>query len=167
MFKKIKIKSGRHYPLIWIPTPIIVNKHCPTTKTTSFMFTSSCLYDFNDNDQLDINKLFGFSIGLHHNNSFRLGWRPSSNNNSIEILTYEYINGIRQKPKIITTVDLNIWVHVLISYNPNENSILYFVDGNCYKHEVIPIKKNGFGYMLGFYFGGNKKAPQDIIVFKC
>ena len=87
---RIKIKKGRHYPyLIPIAFPFWVKKNDVNSRKARFMFTDSCMFDLKDEDQWDVNKLFGFSIGHHHNNSsFRFGWRPLLNKNTIEIVAY-------------------------------------------------------------------------------
>jgi hypothetical protein len=74
--KKFSILKGRHY-----------NSECQiklhtglNSLSTETIFTDSCLYQFDDEDQLDTNKLIGLSYGLHHRNSIRFGWRAENNN---------------------------------------------------------------------------------------
>jgi hypothetical protein len=168
---KIKIKKGRHYPfLVFLSfNPIYIGKEYERVFIRSFMFTDSCFYDFKDVDQLDTNKLFGFSIGHHHkDNSFRFGWRPNIDKGVIEIMIYEYVNGIRQEPRQICEVEPNLWFHYKIEYMPF-GCVYYTVFHKqfiCSNYSNVMIKKNGFGYKLGAYFGGNKKAPHDIIIYK-
>lgn len=165
---KITIKKNRHYPwLLPIGLPLRVRKYCETTIKAKFKFTDSCMYDLHDEDQWDVNKLFGFSIGHHHKtNSFRFGWRPKLNNNTIEIVAYEYINGVREKTEIIGEVELNKWHVFELHYNPQTYRRLYILNHiNKLKHSTI-YKPYGFGYTLGVYFGGNEKAPHNITIFK-
>lgn len=165
---KITIKKGRHYPwLIPLGLPIYVRKKTSTIRIFNFMFSSSCLFDLHNEDEHDVNKLFGFSIGHHHKcNSFRFGWRPILKNKSIEIVAYEYHNGIRQKTIPIREVNINEWHEYMISYNPIKNRIYYFIDKKTFYIPLDLKKKHGFGYTLGIYFGGNEKAPQDIVINK-
>ena len=37
---------------------------------------------------------------------------------------------------------------------------------NVHTNNHYQIKKSGWGYRLGLYFGGNEKAPQTIEIFK-
>jgi len=165
---KIKIKKGRHYPwLIPIGLPICVRKKTSTFRSANFMFTDSCMFDLHDEDQWDVNKLFGFSIGHHQKGtSFRFGWRPLLNNMTIEIVAYEYHDGFRLRTMPICEVELNKWHEFIISYNPQKQKTFYFVNKKSFSNNVSLAKKSGLGYTLGVYFGGNEKAPQDITIYK-
>ena len=136
----------------------------------TYVFTGSCLYDLHNDDESDVNKLFGYSIGLHHINSYRFGWRPNLKNATMEILAYEY----RNKVRYITTiceVKLNEPYRFEICYN-RYSQIQYTVyedNGFQVMGIVNPLQlqqKYNFGYTLGLYFGGNEKAPQDITLYK-
>lgn len=166
---KITIKKGKHYPwLIPIGLPIWVNKNKPTIKCANFKFTNSCMFDLHDEDQWDVNKLFGFSIGHHHrNNSFRFGWRPNLKNNTIEIVAYEYHNGVRMKTKPLYEIELYRWYTFTIYYNPIKEKIFYLINDQIYSFDTGDLKKKyGLGYTLGIYFGGNEKAPQNITILR-
>ncbi|MFW6219734.1 MAG: hypothetical protein ACOC33_02735 [bacterium] len=172
--KKIRIKEGKHYPFpgFFIPIPILVCKRGKSYRRR-FAFTDSCMYDLKDEDQLDCNKLFGFSIGHHHkNNSFRFGWRADLNKKKIEILYYAYIDGVRQKPiPLIFVNPYALYTYEMI-YNPKLKIINLMITDtyeqktrNSFTFPVESNKLKGLGYKLGTYFGGNEKAPQDIVIF--
>ena len=165
---KIKISKGHHYPwLIPITFPFWVKKKGSTVRKAKFFFTNSCLFNLYDEDQHDVNKLFGFSIGWHHKTSFRFGWRPILNENKIEIVAYEYHDGIRQPTMPICRIFPNQWYEFIISYNRKKVRTYYFVDDEGFTNLVKLKGRNyGLGYTLGIYFGGNEKAPQDIIIYK-
>jgi hypothetical protein len=177
---RIKIKKGRHYPyLIPIVFPFCVKKNKESSRIATFMFTDSCMFDLYDEDQWDVNKLFGFSIGHHqHGSSFRFGWRPILTENLIEIVAYEYHDGVRMKTMPICRIKLNKWYGFRLVYLPQINKTYYYVndieidilirDREIYKltNDVNLKKKSGLGYTLGIYFGGNEKAPQDITIYK-
>jgi len=177
---KITIKKGRHYPwLIPLASPIWVRKLEGTFRTAKFMFSDSCMFDLHDEDQWDVNKLFGFSIGHHQKgSSFRFGWRPLLNNGTIEIVAYEYHDGFRFKTMPICEVELNKQYKFRIGYLPYINRTYYNVSDTQtgkrikdrfivdFTNEVKLLKKSGLGYTLGVYFGGNEKAPHDITIFK-
>lgn len=168
--KRIKIKKGKHYPGLLpfsFPWPVWMRKDKTKTLTAEFMFTDTCLYDLQDEDQWDINKLFGFSIGHHHKHgSFRFGWRPILEGNLIEILGYEYHNGVRQKPIPICKLPLNQWNKFKISYSNDRCRTIYEVNNITVVNPVFLERDRGLGYRLGVYFGGNETSPHDIIIFK-
>ena len=169
---KIKIKKNRHYPfLIPIALPFWVKKNSITRRTAKFKFTESCLFDLIDEDQHDVNKLFGFSIGFHHKTSFRFGWRPILSENKIEIVGYEYHDGVRQVTMPITRININQWYGFSISYNRPSQISHYSVydtkdNANLVNSVILEKQDYGLGYTLGIYFGGNEKAPQDIVIYK-
>lgn len=177
---KIKIKRGRHYPFLlpWA-LPIWVKKNEGTFRTAKFLFTDSCMFDLHDEDQWDVNKLFGFSIGHHQKgSSFRFGWRPKLETMTIEIVAYEYHDGLRFKTMPICEVEPNKVYKFRVGYLPHIDRSYYNVSdtktGKLIKdrfivdfaNDVKLAKKSGLGYTLGVYFGGNEKAPQDIIIYK-
>ena len=177
---KIKIRKGTHYPyLIPIAFPYYVKADDINYREARFMFTDSCMFDLHDEDQHDVNKLFGFSIGHHHKrSSFRFGWRPILKNNTIEICAYEYHDGVRQKTMPIHEVKLNKQYQFRISYLPHIDRTHYLIsdvethdfisDKKSYSfaNDFVLKKKSGLGYTLGVYFGGNEKAPQNITIYK-
>lgn len=170
---KIKIGEGHHYPwLIPIAFPVCVSKRSGKMRMVKFKFTESCLFDLHDEDQWDVNKLFGFSIGMHHKTSFRFGWRPKLKTGTIEIVAYEYHDKVRQKTMPICEIEIDKWYEFRISYRPQDNVSYYFINDDSgneagfHKNNVELKKKMGLGYTLGVYFGGNEKAPQDIIIYK-
>ena len=165
---RIKIGKGHHYPwLIPIAFPFWVKRKESTIRKAKFMFTDSCMFDLKDEDQWDVNKLFGFSIGHHHHTSFRFGWRPLLNENLIGIVAYEYHDGERQKTIPFHKVKLNEWYEYTIIYKSNKQQIHYLVSTGGFERHNLNIKRRwGLGYTLGIYFGGNEKAPQDIIIYK-
>lgn len=142
------------------------------------MFTESCMFDLHDEDQWDVNKLFGFSIGYHHKTSFRFGWRPKLDSGLIEIVAYEYHDGMRQKTMPICKIPINKQYRFKIGYLPHINRTYYSVqdvetqkkiaEREIYEfsNDIELKKKGGLGYTLGIYFGGNEKAPQDITIYK-
>jgi len=125
------------------------------------------MFDLHDEDQWDVNKLFGFSIGHHQKqSSFRFGWRPILSENLIEIVAYEYHDGFRMKTMPICRVELNKWHDFTVVYNAKKDRSIYFVNEIEFYNNVKLAKKYGLGYTLGIYFGGNEKAPQDITIYK-
>lgn len=165
--RKIIIRKGKHYPFIPFALPFWVKKNGIIIRKANFMFTDSCMFDLQDDDQWDVNKLFGFSIGHHQKqNSFRFGWRPILSENKIEIVAYEYYNGIRQVTKSIGMVNLNTWYRCAISYMPYWKQTKYIFGDLSFITHFNLNKKHGLGYTLGIYFGGNETAPHKITIYK-
>jgi len=168
-----RIRKGHHYPFpgFMVQLPKWVSKHKPTYMTKCYRFTDSCLFDLYDEDQWDVNKLFGFSIGWHHSTSFRFGWRPILETGQIEIVAYEYHDGVRESTIPIHRIEINSSYQFVLSYHPQEQKTEYDISNtkkhiNLFKPPYLE-KKGGLGYTLGLYFGGNEKAPQDITILKC
>jgi len=113
-------------------------------------------------NQHDINKLYGFSDcnDQHHENSARFGWRWL--NDTMEIHAYFYQNGIRSSI-LLGSVALNEPHFYSINLLPNVYS--FQLDDNP---PVMVDRMNscdkGFYYKLFPYFGGDERAPHDIVI---
>lgn len=123
-------------------------------------FTKSCLYTPKDDD---INKLYGFTDcnSNVHDNSVRFGWRHNGSG-TIEIFAYWYVDGLRGFSKMgETTPDATdqyeIWARddkYTFRFNGTEFSVRR--TKNCEK---------GLRIRLFPYFGGNERAPDNIVIF--
>lgn len=126
-------------------------------------FDSSAIYQSSSaGNQYDINKLFGFSDNKapHHQYSARFGWRWSDQ--ALHIFAYTYNAGTRAF-KEIGTVSVGV-----------ENNYEILVDGDEYifslndkkvsmeRASTTPAAK---GYRLFPYFGGDEKAPHEIVIW--
>ena len=118
---------------------------------------SSCIGDFN--------KLFGWSHGMHHTNSFRIGWKAidpvtvdgKKIGTKYRIAAYCYQNGIRYVKGFC-----NIMPDEMVEmYIEREGQAVYF---GCNGKETVYMYKGstGWGYNLNPYYGGNCPAPQTI-----
>ncbi|MFN3403645.1 MAG: hypothetical protein ACK40G_06070 [Cytophagaceae bacterium] len=133
-------------------------------KVLSFLvtFDSSAVYKTSiPENQEDINKLFGFSDcdSHHHTNSARFGWRWF--NSSLQIFAYCYNQGQRVD-NFITSVELNKKYLYKISLTDSEYK--FELDN---KSIAVPRACSGPGvnkYFLLPYFGGDEKAPHNIII---
>lgn len=151
MIKTIKAGKHRAKPItfgLWWDKRII--KH-------SITFTKSCAYIIDKED--DINKLFGLGYvrGLHHTDSARFAWRYSPTNDKIEILSYCYVRKQR------------LWNHLCYVDFDKEYLYMIIVRSNEYEflidnteHHVPFRHKKKLAYPLGFYFGGQRTASQDM-----
>jgi hypothetical protein len=162
-----KIKKGRHRTnrpklgLHWKKNKIVYE----------VVFNFDCRYETEDKkNQLDINKLFGLSFGLHHKNSARFGWRDNGEG-KIDILAYVYRNGKRVTESegiYIETVEVGRTYTMDITVT---NDVYMFtiikgsklVGATIVDHgDLLPI-----GYYLNPYFGGDEKAPHDMVIELC
>ena len=135
-----------------------------STEIKKVIFSDRCWYDKINEDSLDINKLFGFSHGLHHNNSVRFGWIPDfSNRNKIQIWSYLYHKGIR-KFDLICTVDCREVHQYKISII--DNRVFFAIndlEGNLLGELNYEFStKFKWGYNLFPYFGGDNTSPKDL-----
>ncbi len=156
---KYHIKKNQHYSQLF---PRL-------TKTKNFKFEfyldKNCLYHLGTPDDSDVNKLFGFSIGLtnHHNNSIRIGWNCQKNNGTISLFAYWYNN---KKRNIMYLKDIkpNTFHNCSIEILPY--GTLITLDGILYPIDYITkLKWHYLGFLLKPYFGGNEKAPQNMVLY--
>lgn len=170
MKKLIPKNCRRPFPYFDFFIPVLINRNKDYSITRYFKFTETAIYFIEDEDQYDVNKLFGFSFGWHHRDSVRFGWRPNGDLSKVEIVGYEYINKLRVPTIPITDIELNKWYEYTIKYSALSSQIEYIVtDGTEHHSTVHPItlkNKWNLGYKLFLYFGGNKKAPHDIVIYQ-
>lgn len=141
--------------------------------TIQFSFDQSCWYPYKDQEDMDINKLVGFSFGNHHDNSVRIGWKPCfDQKGKIELYFYTYNNGKRFFT-LFSTVNCNYApegvtndYQVKISFMNEINYLNFelFKNGQAAHKSSIPftVPDHKLGYWLWFYFGGTKTAPQKM-----
>lgn len=165
--KTYLIKKGNHY------SNGRLNFGLTFKKKISFRakFDSSCLYGaLGNNDEYDINKLFGFSTTwFHHKQSGRVGWRCIDGKN-IQLLTYSYNKGKSEisEHDILGIVEPDEMFYCTIEDTEKEY-VYTFKRG--FDNEVVrktDVKQKDwflFHYKLFFYFGGNQPAPHDMIVY--
>jgi hypothetical protein len=154
-----KIQKNQHYSRLF---PRITN-----IKDFRFEFylDKNCLYHLGTPDDQDVNKLFGFSIGLtkHHKDSIRLGWNCEKNNGTISIFAYWYDQGKRHiqllkdiKPNTKHTCNIEILPY----------GCLITLDGIQYPIDYLTkLKWPYLGFLLRPYFGGNIAAPKDMLIY--
>lgn len=136
--------------------------------TYRFMFLKDDWYPFKDPDDLDINKLAGFSYGWHHKNSVRIGWTPMfSVEGMFTLYFYIYNNGERITKTFAnissgTEYELEISLHNnKVVFDMKQEKSLQSVKAD----ENFTLPKTKIGYFLWFYFGGNKRAPKKMTVY--
>ena len=136
-----------------------IKKYNENLLTFAFRFDETGRYDLGDLDQIDTNKLIGFKYGVDpHQNSFRFGWRWSTEDEYMIIVAYSYVDGVRDIYDIGYCFLNQIYSGEI---EETEEEIIYRFQGAEY---VISksTKKTKQKYFLFPYFGGNKKAPHNI-----
>lgn len=126
-------------------------------------FDSTAIYsNVNLENQLDINKLYGFSDNgsTHQQFSARFGWRWSEN--ALRLFGYVYNNGIRDSKELGTVA---IGAENNCSIKVSGKSYVFSLNG---KLDSLPrssptLKANG--YKLYPYFGGDEPAPHNIYIW--
>lgn len=159
--KKQIIPKGFHRPLQLIPACFKNMKSgLKFSLTKEIEFTDSCRYKLYSDDQYDWNKLFGVCAGIFgvHTNSGRFAWRYS--NGMIEIAIYTYINGERDASPV-KTVPIN--KRIKFDIRRNFNYLSYYINDRFVGESWIGTDNNML-WGCGLYFGGNRRAPQTIIV---
>lgn len=158
-FTKYTIRAGQNY--------------CDENKFTSTSyselkfiarFDNSAIYtNVNPDNQLDINKLYGFSDNnslSHQQYSARFGWRWSDN--AIRIFGYVYNNGARES-KELGTVAPGTENSYSIKVTPK--SYVFALNGVVDSLPRTSTTATANGYKLYPYFGGDESAPQTIYIW--
>lgn len=125
-------------------------------------FNIDCIYEIGI-DQSDINKLFGFSMGMHHTNSIRVGWRYYKG--AMELCSYIYENGVRQKERALCECDFfkDYKVDIKLKVVDNSYMVDFYVNDEFRYGKTLATKvKRYISYPLSLYFGGNCVAPHDM-----
>ena len=156
-FEKFTIPAGEHYSTYRVE---LLEEH---TLNFQAKFDETVVYQtITEENQYDINKLFGFSdCNSHHQeHSARFGWRWVSD--SVEIFVYSYVNSERISELIGKTVP----------YQVDDYQILLTDSAYVYRFNSseIGIRREhacsqGAYYLLFPYFGGDETSPHDINIY--
>ena len=169
----IKILQGRHYSgLIPFPRGIHFGLEFIEYK---FVFNGSCRYYHGEVDQGDWNKLFGLSWGVPHAESARIAWRFVPDRDLVEIAAYPYVSGESQYGAYVseygaTEADRIYKIgeaiigreHCARIYAPPGKQVYELEGQNKFIQEES--YQRGPGFILGAYFGGNRRAPHRISI---
>jgi hypothetical protein len=149
------IKKGKHSSNRWFHK--ILNWKGRTFQA-KVIFDDTCNYDIGMPDQLDVNKLIGFSLSSnHHDNSVRFGWR--SQDGVIIIYAYSYIDGSRII-KEMGAVELG--EEILVSLEKGSSGYIFTLKQKDLSRKFELSTSLNPTYMLWPYFGGNQTAPHDM-----
>jgi hypothetical protein len=124
-------------------------------------FEDNCQYDIGMPDQLDVNKLIGFSLSSnHHDNSVRFGWRSHGDN--IVIYSYSYTQGSRIVKEIGS---VKLGEEFVVYLRQEGKDFVYGFHTQNAKPREFRLKMPDNvrpTYMLWPYFGGNQTAPHRM-----
>ena len=162
--KTIKIKEGHH--LTKRLFKFRIGRSLKLKRR--IIFDESCRYRLPSPDNLDINKLFGFSEGFnHHKNSIRIGWIYYSEYDCIGLFIYQYIDGKRKTLPIANAVQFNQPIDIQITSHKDIYYITVINLKQKFEHKVKRNSNHWFHYFLYVYFGGNLVAPKDMEIQIC
>jgi hypothetical protein len=126
-------------------------------------FDSSAVYSNTDpSNQLDINKLYGFSDNnsLHQEFSARFGWRWSDG--ALWLFAYTYNDGVRYSKKLGS---IAIGAENHCSIKAKDSSYIFILNDKADTLERKSTTPQIEGYQLYPYFGGDETAPHDIHIW--
>ena len=137
-------------------------------------FDSTCLYSFGTNEDSDINKAFGWGVGLVNDHSLRIGWNCRSGE-GINLYAYIHYQGKRwliPKDSVISGNKGQIIGGIFKSNIPivcrieRSKETITFTAIQSGRTERLIIKfygfPDGFGWYQWPYFGGNMTAPHQM-----
>ncbi len=172
--KKWTIKKGRHYSFSNIFSRLHFWRGTSPGSVkplwVPFSIDASCYYQYKNTDDLDINKLFGFSFGKHHENSIRIGWKPNFRmTNHFDLVFYLYNDGKRITESFATIHKAGVEYTIKIECIKSLNFVSFELispSGLSITKKTVPFKfpDKKWGYFLWFYFGGNKPAGKTMFV---
>ena len=138
--------------------------------TRSFRFTPTCFYRFGNENDYDVNKLFGFTTKLTSpmDTSFRFGWNNETGEKTVSIHAFWHIdNAMRSQYMGEVEIEKSYRFRITKGFAFVDFSVID-EDGNTILAHHCPYimkSKFSFGYRLFPYFGGNEVAPHDILLF--
>lgn len=165
--KTYTIKKGSNYCREWWRKGLLWK---PRGMVAKVKFNSSILYESKfDGWQ----KVVGFSLGKHHDNSFRFVWRVV--NGFFQIGAYQYVGGVRDEARVVYSVSKHVFLanyeFVYLEIEVDEvNGLVFYRFGNIERSVVLPLPKNHpfpkIGYKLMPYYEQPKEldptAPHDM-----
>ena len=126
-------------------------------------FDSTAVYQTaSSNNQLDVNKLFGFSDNNsdHHQFSARFGWRWSDH--GLHLFAYTYNSGEMTYEELGT---ITIGAEYNCSIKVTGDKYIFTLNDCTKTMERASATTTAVGYMLYPYFGGDEVAPHDINIW--
>jgi hypothetical protein len=126
-------------------------------------FDSTAIYQtVSSENQLDVNKLFGFSDNNsdHHQFSARFGWRWSDG--ALRLFGYTYNNSIMSFEELGS---INIGTEYACSIKVTPANYIFTLNEISKSMPRTSTTATAIGYKLYPYFGGDEAAPHDINIW--
>lgn len=131
-------------------------------------FIENPYYDLKNENNRDINKLYGISFGNHLKNSIRIGWNINYDNGNVNYYSY-----VHEDSKIYTKLLFDCPFDLYVRFGINTFFENFSITWSTYSKDSLPthgqslvvfksINKPKWSYKLFPYFGGNEVAPYDI-----
>lgn len=125
-----------------------------------------CWFPLETPDDFAVNKLFGLSYGMHHNNSIRVGWTPANEPGHIDLFFYFYINGMLfEKPFCVVEIGKKYTIEIDISNNQASFTIAGRNFSTTIDSYYFPLPKFQGGYTLFPHVGGGLPARVDTKIY--
>lgn len=156
------IKKGDHYSNVTdLPSYY-------TGKSMKFkaMFDESAIYDLGNENQYDVNKLYGTSdcgSWSPTQNSARFGWVWNLQTKKLEIYGFVHVNG-KFDFTLIDHADLNQVFDYELTLSEDGSQYIFNFRGKTISMNRGCSKSEMSGFKLKPYFGGNEVAPHDVLI---
>ena len=168
MIRTYNIRKGKHSS-----KPRILKLWAGNTAHSfKFRFNSTMWHEANAIPIDGISKACGVAFGTHAENplnkipyvrnlinSVVIGWKPNYNfKNQFELYIISDSRGVEVRTKYFESIPIDKIVDIKV-VKINKNLVVVTID-----KVGIPVNLNAlpFGYYLGFYYGGQSEAPQDM-----
>lgn len=154
------IRNGWHYTGKLPRFRIIKKNHKFNAVIT---MATPCKYHFGNYNDYDVNKLWGITFGVNPlKNSIRFGWNCEDNDGKIVLFVFQHHNKIMSFERLqkINVEEKHKYSIEIVNKN---NAILCIDDIKVGEYEV------NFSHFITInnpYFGGNQKAPHDMIIIE-
>lgn len=145
-----------------------------SSQVRTVVFDSTCVYRFGDAEDGDINKLYGWGVGLTNRHSIRIGWNCKSGE-GIDLYAYFHVNGRRwmvPRDSSSSSGRADLIGKGFIPGLPISCGIHRARDGISFeavqgskRHKLFIRYRdfpNGPGQYMYPYFGGTYPAPQTM-----
>ena len=154
------IYKNFHYSL-----PIYPLLVCANEIKRKVIITKEAWFEKTNVDDDDINKLFGVSFGIRgiHQNSFRIGWKPSKNKFEIELYAYYYNNEGKHTSEYLTTIFTSYHYNMHVRWD-NNNMFEINIDGENYFMKKLNINQSCVKFFCRPYHGGNNRAKNKYTI---
>lgn len=170
---KLTIHKGKQRPRWWwLMQRLWFNKR-ELVRYVKFDFSAK--YELPGEDGSDVNKLFGIGYLWNGKESARYGWRWDNETEKVVLFAFYHKAGMKDSQNVMGEMDFvklyslerNTWYRLSI-YITEYKYIFRISSRNdviCFNEKMVDKShKKNWGYYLGFFFGGNQKAPHDISI---